>query len=66
VVLLLSGAADMHLERDGETQVVHLARPGAFLLIPRGTWHTASVREAAVMLFITPGEGTQHRPRARA
>jgi hypothetical protein len=29
--------------------------------LPKGTWHTAKARAASHMLFITAGEGTQHR-----
>lgn len=32
-----------------------------FVVVPRGTWHTAKVHAATTMLFITPGEGTENR-----
>jgi len=63
VVVLISGALEFVLEMsDGERKVT-LEQPGQFLLVPRGTWHTANVASSAKVLFITPGEGTGHRPR---
>jgi mannose-6-phosphate isomerase-like protein (cupin superfamily) len=63
IVLLLSGSAQMTLEGDDDqSSVVELREPGSFVLIPRGTWHTARTEEPTRMLFVTDGEGTQHRP----
>ncbi|WP_342117919.1 cupin domain-containing protein [Pseudoduganella sp. OTU4001] len=64
VVVLISGALEFVLEVDGGERKVPLAEPGQFLLVPRGVWHTANVAREAKVLFITPGEGTGHRPRA--
>lgn len=64
VVVLISGALEFVLETaDGERKIA-LKQPGQFLLVPRGTWHTANVTDSATVLFITPGEGTGHRPRS--
>jgi len=63
VVCLLSGAVDLVLDGEGGRRTVSLRRPGSFVIVPRGTWHTADVHGASTMLFITPGDGTQHRPR---
>ncbi|MGH3456477.1 MAG: hypothetical protein ACRDP2_18875 [Nocardioidaceae bacterium] len=30
---------------------------------PRNVWHTADITESCRTLFITPGQGTEHRPR---
>jgi mannose-6-phosphate isomerase-like protein (cupin superfamily) len=62
LVCVLSGAALMLLEHSGEQIPVQLSVPGEFVLVPRGTWHTARVSTACRMLFVTAGEGTQHRP----
>lgn len=32
------------------------------VLVPRGVWHTARVLAPSRLLFITMGQGTQHRP----
>lgn len=61
VVCLLSGKADMVMATGSGEQTVRLDRPGEFLIVPRGTWHTAKVHAPTTMLFITPGEGTENR-----
>jgi uncharacterized cupin superfamily protein len=60
-VCLLSGQVDFILEQDGTEKTVSLKAPGAYVLVPRGTWHTAKVHVPSAVLFLTPGEGTQHR-----
>ena len=62
IVCLLDGGATMVLERDDGEQLLELDDPGSYVLVPRGTWHTARTRTPCRMLFITAGEGTQHRP----
>ena len=63
VVLCLSGAMTIHQEHaDGTSETVTLAA-GDYAINPPGTWHTADVNGPATALFITAGEGTQHRPR---
>lgn len=64
LVILLAGAMELILSIDGREEGVSLTGPGQFLLVPRDTWHTANVQRCAQALFITPGEGTQNRPRA--
>ena len=62
-VCLLAGAVDLVLSHDGTESRVALKSQGSFAIVPRGTWHTANVHEPSSMLFITSGEGTEHRPR---
>jgi mannose-6-phosphate isomerase-like protein (cupin superfamily) len=61
LVVLLAGTLDFIL--DGREENVLLTTPGQFLIVPRDTWHTANVAQRALALFVTPGEGTEHRPR---
>jgi len=61
IVCLLSGRVSMVLEIDGREIVAKLAKPGDYVLVPRGTWHTARTSTNCTMVFITPGEGTQNR-----
>ena len=61
-VCLLSGQVDLILEQGGVENKVQLCTSGSYVLVPRGTWHTAKVHTPSSMLFITPGEGTQNRP----
>ncbi len=61
VVVLMSGAAEMILDERGGHRSVRLTRPGEFVIVPKGTWHTAKIATPTSMLFITPGEGTDHK-----
>lgn len=61
VVCLLSGAVSFMLERAAGNETIALKDSGSYVLVPKGVWHTAKVSRAARMLFITAGEGTQHR-----
>lgn len=47
---------------DGSRQEVPLAA-GEYAINDPGVWHIADVKESATAIFITAGEGTQHRPR---
>ncbi len=62
VVVLLSGRVDLIQEIDGAERLVAL-RPGQAVVNPTGIWHTAVVHEPGTALFITPGRGTEVRPR---
>ena len=62
LVMLLSGSATLVLqEPQGEREVL-LDTAGAYVLVPRGVWHTARTAVPATMLFLTPGSGTEHKP----
>ena len=61
IVVLLEGAATFVLDRGGRHEETALDAPGDYVIVPRGTWHTARIRKPARMLFITPGEGTETR-----
>jgi mannose-6-phosphate isomerase-like protein (cupin superfamily) len=61
VVVLLDGHATFVLEIDGRERLVALGKSGAYVVVPRGTWHTARTASPCRMLFITAGEGTQIR-----
>ncbi|MBK8262311.1 MAG: cupin domain-containing protein [Nannocystis sp.] len=62
VVVLLAGEATLILEAERGEQPHHLGRPGDFVLVPQGAWHTARITRPCTLLFITPGEGTENRP----
>ena len=47
---------------DDEERVVEIS-PGQALVNPPGVWHTADSGEGGWILAITPGLGTEHRPR---
>lgn len=63
VVICTAGAMVLTQEfPDGTRKDTRLAA-GEFAINPRGVWHIADVEERATAIFITAGEGTQHRPR---
>ena len=47
---------------DGRQEQVAL-EAGEYAINAPGVWHTADVEDSATAIFITVGEGTQHRPR---
>jgi mannose-6-phosphate isomerase-like protein (cupin superfamily) len=62
VVGLLSGKTTMvFFETDGREKLIELDQPGAYVIVPKGTWHTARTNVKCTMFFITAGEGTQNR-----
>ena len=63
VVLCVGGSMILHQEKaDGSSATVTLT-PGQYAINEPGTWHTADVEKEATAVFITPGMGTEHRPR---
>lgn len=63
VVICVSGAMVLVQElADGRVIRTPLAA-GEYAINPPGVWHTADVAECATAIFITAGEGTEHRPR---
>lgn len=62
VVLCVSGRMTVIREIDGAPDPVEIG-PGEAMINPAGVWHTADVHEPVTFLTITPGVGTEHRPR---
>ena len=62
VVLCTAGSIELVQEIDG-AEVTTTLGPGDYAVNQPGTWHTANVADSATALFITAGEGTDHRPR---
>ena len=60
IVALESGNIDFVLWIDGREQAVRLDTPGTCVVVPKGVWHTARPRRTTSLLFVTPGEGTEH------
>jgi mannose-6-phosphate isomerase-like protein (cupin superfamily) len=61
VLLALSGAFDVILdEAAGERRIA--LETGRAVIVPQGIWHRVDVRQPGVLVFVTPGEGTTHRP----
>jgi mannose-6-phosphate isomerase-like protein (cupin superfamily) len=62
VVVCLQGRITIIRELDGAPDPVAL-RPGEAMVNPAGVWHTADLDGPTRILAITPGLGTEHRPR---
>lgn len=58
---LLAGKIACILEESHGERVVEL-RAGEACIVPQGIWHRLLVRAPGDLLFLTPGEGTMHRP----
>ena len=58
LVYLLSGDTDIVLSLDGGEEVIRVSTPGEYVIVPKGTWHTARPHAPTSMLFFTPGKGT--------
>ncbi|TRD11185.1 cupin [Erythrobacter insulae] len=63
VVIYIHGSMILTQEYpDGKREDIALCA-GEYAINPPGVWHIADVEESATAIFITAGEGTQHRPR---
>lgn len=62
VVLCVAGSIELVQEIDG-AEVATTLTAGEYAINEPGTWHSANVTDSATALFITAGEGTEHRPR---
>lgn len=62
LVVLLEGRMTLVQERDGEEVRIAMTA-GQAAVNPKGAWHTADVEEPGRVLYVTPGLGTEHRPR---
>mgnify|MGYP006288982691 CR=1 FL=1 len=60
LIVLLRGRGELVLREQGRDRTVALEKPGAFVRVPRRTWHTARIAEPTAMLFVTPGAGTRN------
>lgn len=63
IVLCTAGTITLHQEKTDGTKATLSLGPGQCAINEPGTWHTADVDGEATALFITPGLGTEHRPR---
>lgn len=63
VVICIAGELTLVQEfPDGKTETVTLTA-GHYAINPPGVWHTADIAAPATAIFITAGEGTEHRAR---
>jgi mannose-6-phosphate isomerase-like protein (cupin superfamily) len=57
-VYLLSGDVDLVMQTADGEKILRVSEPGTYVVVPKGTWHTARPHRHTAMLFVTPGEGT--------
>lgn len=62
LVVLLEGRMTLVQQRDGAEVRIPMTA-GQAAVNPKGVWHTADVQEPGRVLYVTPGLGTEHRPR---
>jgi mannose-6-phosphate isomerase-like protein (cupin superfamily) len=60
LVYLLSGDVELVLWLDGRERRLRVDKPGTYVIVPQGAWHTARPRRPTSMLFVTPGQGTRN------
>ncbi|NVB40658.1 cupin domain-containing protein [Pseudenhygromyxa sp. WMMC2535] len=63
VVLCTAGRITLIQEQPGGEHTRVTLEPGEYAINPPGVWHTADVEDSATAVFITAGQGTQHRSR---
>jgi len=61
ILTLLSGELVMILDTKPRAKRVPF-KAGQTFVVPKGIWHRAEVKKKGVLMFITPGAGTEHRP----
>ncbi len=61
VLILMNGRAIVVLEEPEGTREIAVAA-GETVIVPRGRWHRVKVVEPGKMVFMTAGEGTEHKP----
>jgi len=62
LVCLIDGRITLIQDIGGSERHIAL-EPGQAAINARGVWHTTDVHEPGSVLFVTPGLGTEHRPR---
>ena len=61
VVVVTAGSITLVQEIDGK-EVETILKTGEAAINKPGVWHTARCSEPVSVIFITAGQGTQHRP----
>ncbi|TAJ93860.1 MAG: cupin domain-containing protein [Gammaproteobacteria bacterium] len=61
ILYLISGELTLIFEIEGEERLLKLTA-GRLAIVPKGVWHTAHMIQACLLLALTDGAGTEHRP----
>jgi quercetin dioxygenase-like cupin family protein len=62
LVVVTAGKLTLIQKIDGAERRTEM-RAGEAIVNPRNVWHTADIDEPCATLFVTPGMGTEHKPR---
>lgn len=62
LIVVISGRMTLVQEIDGQERRVEL-HEGEAAINPRNVWHTSDIAQPCRTLFVTPGLGTELRPR---
>lgn len=63
VVLCTKGMLTLVQDIDGKEHRIEL-NEGEYAINPPGVWHTADANDEVTAIFITAGQGTDHKPRS--
>ncbi len=61
IVLLIYGEVEFILESELGEKSYTLTEQGQYIVVPKGVWHTAKIKRKSKLLFVTPGQGTEHK-----
>jgi quercetin dioxygenase-like cupin family protein len=56
---VLEGEVEVELLQKSGRRRRTTVRAGSFFVVPRGLWHRPIQRKPVVMMYVTPGEGTE-------
>ena len=63
LVICIAGEMVLRQEYPDGREEQTVLRAGDYAINPPGVWHIAEIADHASAIFVTAGEGTQHRPR---
>lgn len=63
LVVCIAGRMTLIQDTPDGRQSTTVLETGDYAVNPPGVWHTADIAGEATAIFITAGEGTEHRPR---
>lgn len=61
LIVMLSGACTLIIETEAGEARTRLDA-GKAVLVPAGAWHRAEILDPSEALFVTEGEGAEHKP----
>ena len=62
LLIAISGTYRIEVEQPADRRETTVLAAGEVFLVAPGLWHRVGVETPGRLMFITPGEGTEHRP----